>query len=66
MKKRITIETPNGEGLIEDMFISELGFLMVSVYYTKNKTLINHNLGQHNPANNFFTSSITKDNEHSY
>lgn len=58
MKKRVTIQTPNGEGLIEDIFISELGHLMIRVYFSTNKRWISYNLGYHNPMDNFFTNII--------
>lgn len=60
MKKRITIKTPNGDGIIEDIYISELGFLIVRVYYETTNIWLNHNFGVHDPSDNFFTNSITK------
>ena len=63
MKKPILINTKNGEGRIDEMYISELGFLMIRVYYKTTNKSLNHNLGLHNPANNVFTNSINGEEE---
>jgi hypothetical protein len=57
MKEMVNILTPNGEGLIENIFISELGFLMLKVK-NKNNTWTTYNLGLHDPNNNVFTKLI--------
>jgi hypothetical protein len=51
------IETPKGLGEIEKLYVSELGFLMLKVYY-KNGTFITYNLGKHNENDNIFTNQI--------
>jgi len=40
----LTINTPNGKGIIEKMYKSELGFFMVKVL-NSNKTFTTFNLG---------------------
>ncbi len=52
-----TIQTPKGEGQIESLYISELGFLMLKIYF-KNGTFLTYNLGVHNPNQNMFTDKI--------
>ena len=52
-----TIQTPTGEGEIEKIYISELGFLMLRICF-KNGTFTTYNLGKHDPENNMFTNKI--------
>ncbi len=51
------IQTPKGNGELNKIYISELGFLMLKIYY-KNGTFITYNLGKHNPEDNIFTNKI--------
>lgn len=58
--KNPTIETPKGFGEIDKIYVSELGFLMVKVYY-ENGTYITYNFGKHDVSNNMFTNEMLKD-----
>ena len=40
------IDTPNGEGLLEDIYVSDLGFIMVKVFYPSNKTYTTYNINK--------------------
>lgn len=51
------INTPDGVGEFENVYVSELGFLMVKIYF-KNGTFITYNLGKHDENNNIFTNKI--------
>ena len=44
---RKPINTPKGEGLIDNIYITELGHLMVRVYYPETKCWINYPMGQY-------------------
>ena len=55
--KNLMIQTPKGNGELNKIYISELGFLMLKIYY-KNGTFITYNLGKHNPEDNIFTNKI--------
>ena len=57
---KVSLETPKGIGELENLYISELGFLMLKVYF-KNGTYTTYNLGKHDPTNNLFTKEIFKD-----
>ena len=57
--EKLKIKTPMGEGEMESLYVSELGFLMLKVYY-KNGTFVSYNLGKHDPNNNVFTNQIMK------
>jgi hypothetical protein len=54
-----TIQTPKGKGQIDSLYISELGFLMLKVYF-ENGTYTTYNLGKHNPDDNMLTDKIMK------
>jgi hypothetical protein len=41
----LNINTPNGKGVIEKMYVSELGYFMVKVS-NPNKTFTTYNLGK--------------------
>lgn len=62
---KVSLETPKGIGELENLYISELGFLMLKVYF-KNKTYTTYNLGKHDPTNNLFTKEIFKDEHKEY
>jgi len=55
------INTPNGIGELNNVYVSELGFLMVKIYF-KNGTYITYNLGKHDENNNVFTDKINNFN----
>lgn len=56
----VLLETPKGIGELEKLYVSELGFLMLRVYF-KNGTYTTYNLGKHNPTDNLFTKELFKD-----
>lgn len=58
MKGKVEIKTPNGNGLIEEIYVSELGFLMVRVKRVDNQSWTTYNLGIHNPTDNIFTNAL--------
>jgi hypothetical protein len=58
--KNPKINTPKGVGEIETVCISELGFLMIRVYY-EDKTYVSYNLGKHDVNENVFTDKIMND-----
>lgn len=53
------VKTPKGFGNVDNLYISELGFLMVKIAF-EDGTFIGYNLGKHNPEDNFFTKEILK------
>ncbi|MEK6828921.1 MAG: hypothetical protein AABY15_02260 [Nanoarchaeota archaeon] len=62
-ESKAKIETPSGEGVLEKIWVSELGYLMVKVYYEDRKIWINHNLGIHDSKDNIFTSALKEKTE---
>lgn len=58
MKQKVKISTPHGEGVIENIWVSELGYLMVKVFYEDEKVYRSFNLSTHDPSNNIFTNAI--------
>lgn len=54
----IKIKTPNGSGIIEHLWLSELGYLMLRVYLEDEKRWTSYNLGVYNPEDNIFTELI--------
>jgi hypothetical protein len=59
----VEILTPSGNGVLNKIYVSDLGFLMMRID-NLNGTYTTYNLGQHNPDNNIFTNQIIQD-EHS-
>jgi hypothetical protein len=55
--KNPKINTPDGVGELENVYVSELGFLMVKLCF-KGKTFTTYNLGKHEEDNNIFTDKI--------
>jgi len=53
----LKINTPNGIGELENIYVSELGFLMVKIYF-KNGSFITYNLGKYDENDNIFTNKI--------
>lgn len=47
--------------LLDDIFISELGYLIVKIYSSERKAYTNYNLGAHNPDENFLKDAIEKE-----
>ena len=43
----VPVSTPHGDGEIQALYISELGFLMAKVYFKENGVWITWNLGQY-------------------
>ncbi len=58
MKQKVNIITPKGIGSIENMYVTELGFLMIRVYISEDTRWISYNLGKHDVNNNFFLKII--------
>jgi len=59
MKERVKIVTPNGEGTIDDIFVSELGYLMLRIHFPDKHKWTTYNLGTHDIKNNIFTNIIS-------
>ena len=57
MKDSVLIETPKGLGTVDKIYVSELGYLMLRIYF-ENGTFTTYNLGKHDPENNMFTDKI--------
>ena len=57
---RVLLETPKGLAELEKLYVSELGFLMLKIYF-QNGTYTTYNLGKHNPNDNLFTKELFKD-----
>ena len=53
----LKINTPDGIGELENVYVSELGYLMVKLCFN-GKTFITYNLGKHEEDNNIFTNKI--------
>ena len=60
MKDSVLIETHKGLGTVDKIYVSELGYLMLRIYF-ENGTFTTYNLGKHDPENNMFTNKIMKD-----
>lgn len=58
MKGKIKISTPRGVGQIEDMYVTELNFLMIRVYIVEESRWISYNLGKHDINDNIFSRII--------
>jgi hypothetical protein len=54
------INTPKGVGQIEKLYLSDLGFLMVRVYFD-NGTYTTYNMGKHDIQNNLITNQLFED-----
>jgi hypothetical protein len=54
------INTPKGVGKIENLYVSDLGFLMVRVYFD-NGTYTTYNMGKHDIQNNLITNQLFED-----
>lgn len=56
-KNMVEIKTPKGTGKLHNIYVSELGFLMIKVELD-DKTFVGYNLGIYNPEDNIFTKEI--------
>jgi hypothetical protein len=56
----VLIETPKGVGKLHNIYVSELGFLMVKIEFN-NGTYTGYNLGKYNQEDNIFTKEIFND-----
>ena len=57
MTKMVITQTPKGLGTVEKIYVSELGYLMLRIYF-ENGTFTTYNLGKHDSENNMFTNKI--------
>jgi hypothetical protein len=57
MTKMVITQTPKGLGTVDKIYVSELGYLMLRIYF-ENGTFTTYNLGKHDPENNMFTDKI--------
>jgi len=53
----VITQTPKGLGEVDKIYVSELGYLMLRIYF-ENGTFTTYNLGKHDPENNMFTNKI--------
>jgi hypothetical protein len=61
MTKSPTVKTPKGIGELDNIYISELGFLMIKIYF-ENGMFTTYNLGEYDIDDNIFTKEILKNN----
>tara|TARA_R110000868_G_scaffold264742_3_gene523393 strand:+ start:816 stop:1013 length:198 start_codon:yes stop_codon:yes gene_type:complete len=59
MTKSPTVKTPKGIGELDNIYISELGFLMIKIYF-ENGMFTTYNLGEYDIEDNIFTKEILK------
>ena len=59
MTKSPTVKTPKGIGELDNIYISELGFLMIKIHFD-NGTFMTYNLGNYDIEDNIFTKEILK------
>lgn len=59
MTKSPTVKTPKGIGELDNIYISELGFLMIKIYF-ENGMFTTYNLGEYDIDDNIFTKEILK------
>ena len=59
MKSKVYVKTKYGKGFIDEIWISELGFLMVKI--NLGDRWVSFNLGKHDIDNNMFTNLIGGD-----
>lgn len=46
LRMKQKINTPIGEGLLETVYVSELGYVMVKVYYPTDKRWVTYNINR--------------------
>jgi hypothetical protein len=39
------VDTPDGKATLKEIYVTELGYIMVKVYYPKRGVFINHKIG---------------------
>jgi hypothetical protein len=61
MNKELMIKTPKGTGVIEKIYKSELGYLMLRID-NLDGSYTTYNLGNYDPDNNIFTTIINNEN----
>lgn len=54
----VQIKTPSGVGTIDNIYISDLGYLMLRIN-NLDGSYTTYNLGQHNVDSNIFTDKIS-------
>ena len=54
---KVKILTPKGTGVVENVYVSDLGFLMLRIN-NLNGTYTTYNLGKHDDNVNIFTNQI--------
>lgn len=59
-QSNLKIKTSKGFGQLHNIYVSELGFLMVKIEYD-NGTFVGYNLGKFDPENNIITNELFKD-----
>ena len=59
MTKSPTVKTPKGIGELDNIYISELGFLMIKIHF-ENGMFTTYNLGEYDVDDNIFTKEILK------
>lgn len=61
MNKELMITTPKGTGVIDKIYKSELGYLMLKID-NLNGSYTSYNLGNYDPDNNIFTAIMNNEN----
>jgi hypothetical protein len=52
------IDTTSIKGTLENVWISDLNYLMIKIYCEDRKNWITYNLGLYDPTNNIFTTAL--------
>lgn len=50
-EKGIEIETPQGTGILDKIWLSDLNYIMMKIYFPEKKVWVNYNLGTNTPDN---------------
>lgn len=58
MKKNLEIYLGGKKGIIEDVYVSELGHLKIRIFYPEDKITITENAGFYDPHENMFTKEL--------
>ena len=56
---KVNILTPKGIGVVENVYVSDLGFLMLRIDNIDG-TFTTYNLGKHNVEDNLFSNQLMK------
>ena len=54
---KVKILTPKGTGVVENVYVSDLGFLMIRID-NLDGTFTTYNLGKHNDEDNIFSNQL--------